>query len=192
MNKGWLFALIVIAVGTGLFFWLGGMPEQEPTPLEEPPAVTNTYSSDELSVVFEYPKNYMLQTFEQGTGERMWTTLTLIDTEILRSAIENGASEGPPSIAIEVFANLEEYTAEEWIKGMSYSNYKLSPDGVLMPTTIGGESALRYRHSGLFEADAVVAVHGGKVYKFSVTWLTEDDQNRVDFENIILSSITFK
>lgn len=167
-------------------------PVAEPTtplPQEEAPQ-SKTFHSNELGLMFTYPANYTLETHEQGTAERIWTTLVLIDSDILREARENGASEGPPAIAVQIFDNVEQYTAEEWVKGVSYSNYKLSADGVLAPTTIGGEPALAYHYSGLFETEAVAVAHGTHIYLVSVDWLTPQDKNVEDFE-VILGNITF-
>ncbi len=178
----------VLIIGS---FFLNQTPSEQPVPQNgQQESTAISYNSSELGISFEYPENYMLQTHEQGTAERDWTVLTLIDSEILRSAIENGASEGPPAIAIQVFNNPEGYTAEEWIKGMSYSNFKLSSDEVLTPVTVGGEAGLAYRHSGLFENNAAVVVRGEKVYMFSVSWLTPQDENVRDFGHI-LETINF-
>ena len=178
---------VLVAAG---FYVYTPTPEETETPDPAEEMAPTTFNSTELGLMFEYPNNYTLQTHEQGTGERMWTVLTLIDSEILRSAIENGASEGPPAIAIQIFDNQEGYTAEEWIKGSSYSNYKLSFDETLTPTLIDTEGGLAYRYSGLFETDAVVVVHGDRVYMFSVDWLTAEDENIDDFMKL-LKTVSF-
>ena len=175
----------------GLYFYTPVAEEQQVPAPEVPEEPTQaTFNSTELGLMFNYPSTYTLQTHEQGTAERMWTVLTLIDSEILEQAIENGASEGPPAIAIQVFDNVEEYTVEQWITGMSHSNFKLSPDEVLSPTTVGGEQGLSYRHSGLYEHNATVVAHGGKIYLFSAGWLTPQDENIHDFEHL-LETVSF-
>ena len=184
---------VVLLVGVGVLAVLGLFfytpVAQEPAPQEEheeQEATPITFNSTELGLMFVYPGTYTLQTHEIGNDERMWTALTLIDTEILQQALENGASEGPPAIAIQVFDNVEEYTLEEWIKGTSYSNYKLAIiDDTLTPTTVGGEEALAYRYSGLFETNAVVVARGDTMYMFSADWLTPEDKNIRDFELLL-------
>ena len=188
--------VLLVGIGVlavlGLFFYTPVV--QEPAlqeEHEEQEATPVTFNSNELGLMFVYPGTYTLQTHEIGNDERMWTALTLIDTEILQQAIENGASEGPPAIAIQVFDNVEEYSLEEWIKGTSYSNYKLAiTDDTLTPTIVGGKEALAYRYSGLFETNATVVAQGDKIYMFSVDWLTPQDVNIHDFEHL-LETVSF-
>lgn len=182
---------IGILVAIGLFAQTPSAPTGEQPTGETPHGAMVPYTSDEFVIAFEYPANYTLQTHEQGTDERTWNTIVLIDSEMLQSAMDNGASEGPPGIAVQIFDNVEAYTAEEWIKGMSYSNYKLSTDGVLANTTVGGEPALAYRYSGLFENDAAVVAHGNNIYMFTADWLTAEDATRRDLGRV-LESVTFK
>jgi len=74
--------------------------------------------------------------------------------------------EAPPAISMSVFSNVEGLSLEQWIKGDNRSNFKLSQDGVLASTTVGGEPALAYTHSGLYETDAVVVSRRGKLFLF--------------------------
>ena len=150
-----------------------------------------TYSSEERGLMFDYPANYTLETHEQGNEERTWTQLVLIDSELLQQAIEQGHSEGPPAIAIQVFDNIEEYTVEEWIKGISYSNYKLAFDETLTQVMVGGEEGLAYRYSGLYETNATVVAHDSRMYLLSVDWLTPQDANIHDFDRILESVIFY-
>src|SRR3989344_9504144 len=69
-----------------------------------------TYSSNELGISFDYPASYTLESHEDGTAERAWTTLVLVESSIL--AEYESASEGPPSITVQVFDNVEAYELE--------------------------------------------------------------------------------
>jgi len=185
----------VLLIGVGALLLLGFFVFQStnaPVVEEQTPSATEKdFDSEELGFSFTYPLNYTLQTHEQGTPEREWTVLTLIDSAILQSAIENGASEGPPAIALQVFNNPENYSVEQWITSMSYSNYKLATDPTLRPVVVDGEAGFAYRHSGLFETNAIVVEHEGHIYMFSVDWMTAEDQNIKDFTGIV-ESIRFK
>lgn len=175
-KNGLLGLIVLLALVVGAFVWFGDVSDV--VPLE-------TYRSTDLGIAFEYPPEYTLQTHHEGTAERAWTTLTLIDSKALQSATDNGASEGPPAIAIQVFSNPEQYSVEQWIRGVSYSNYKLSSDETLTPATVAGESGLTYRYSGLFETNVVVVAHDASMYMLSVDWLTSDDQNVKDFQTLL-------
>lgn len=150
-----------------------------------------TYRSAELGVEFEYPETYTLETHNQDTTEREWTVLTIIDSEVLRSARENGASEGPPAITVQVFNNPENYSMEEWITELTqYSNSHLANDSELLSGEVGGVPALAYLYSGLFETHAVVVAHEDKIYFFTVDWMTQEDISLRDF-GYLLESVRF-
>jgi len=178
-------------VAAGLYFYIPVEEEQQtPAPEVHEEPTQATFNSTELGLMFNYPSTYTLKTDERGLTDRMWTTIVLIDSELLRQAIENDAPEDAPAITVQIFSNPEDYTVEEWIKNLPYSYYKLSPDEVLSPTTVGGDQALSYRHSGLYENNATVAAHGGKMYMFSVGWLTPQDEQIHDFEHL-LETVSF-
>ncbi len=138
-------------------------------------------------VSFSYPAQYVLEERTQGNAERAYQTVTLVNRSDL-PAPEGG--EGPTAIAVEIFENPEEYDLPAWIRGMSHSNFKLSRDEALTEVEVSGEPALRYSWSGLYEADAVALLHGGRVYLFSGTWMTAKDGIRKDFE-ALLNSVSF-
>lgn len=183
-NRGLWIGLILL-IGVGILGAIALFAEAPATEVPQEEVAMVPYNVLELGVSFEYPDTYTLQSHEVGNDERNWQAVTLIDTEALQSAIENGASEGPPAITVSVFDNIENYTAEEWIKGISFSNYKLSFDGALASTTVGSIDGLAYRYSGLFEVDTVVLAHNGKIYMFTADWLTAEDTLRLDFGRVL-------
>ena len=145
------------------------------------------YNSEAAGIEFTYPNNYLLAEHREGGGARDWDVVILTEENDLPIP-QN--SEGPPSIVMIVFENVENQSLEDWIHGSAFSNFKLS-DEKLSSTTVGGEEALAYRYSGLYESDAVVVEHSARVYFFSAGWITEEDQIRRDFQSI-LGSVTFK
>ena len=73
---------------------------------------------------------------------------------------------------------------EDWLRSDSRSNFALS-DQVLTPTTVGGQPAVAYRHSGLYETDAVALIREGQVYLFSAGWINAEDRIRTDFKELL-------
>ncbi|MBP9710921.1 MAG: hypothetical protein KBD50_01515 [Candidatus Pacebacteria bacterium] len=184
--------LILGAVALGILVILGvtGIvpnPIATGTPVDDTGPEVTAYGSLEHHLAFVYPANYELKEFPLKNEADEWTAITLIDKEILKSAIENGASEGPPTIAIQIFPNPTNITAEEWIKGSRFSNYGFSTNTTFATTTIGGQPAFGYIYSGLYSTDVLVVSHNSKIYMFLADWIAEDDKNRQDFDPIIES-----
>jgi hypothetical protein len=190
----WLMVGTLVVVGLGVFAYTNYGPGQESSngddSGEEQVTTLETYNSSELGLSFTYPVSYTLTTHKDGNAERSWTTLTLIETHILEEYEQSGAMEGPPAIAVQVFDNIEELGLEEWVTTTSYSNYKLATDPTLLQGEVAGEPAVAYQHSGLYETNAVVVARGGKIYLFSVSWLTQEDKNINDFGDL-LESVRF-
>jgi len=151
--------------------------------------IQEEYVSDDLGIAFQYPNAYAIGEHDQGNGERAHRDIVLIAKEDLPPP-QNG--EGPPAITIEMFQNnIENYTADAVIRSTNFTNYKLSPDGVVASTTVGGRDGLGFRWSGLYEGRSVVVALPNWVYVFSVTYLTPEDAIIDDFERI-LTTVRFK
>lgn len=136
-------------------------------------------SEDGLS--FMYPSTYELSSRTEGNGERQWDVLVLLPAGY--QAPQGG--EGPPAIVVGVYPNPEALGLEQWVRGDNRSNFKLSSDEGLTPTSVGGKPALAYRHSGLYETDAVAVAAGDTVFVFSAGWLDTSDAIRSDFQNLL-------
>lgn len=151
------------------------------------------YSSEKLGISFGYPGYYFIQEHDESTGERARFSLVLAeDTEENRDVFEgrSPSREGPPTITVGIFQNnLDNYTAQEWINGTSFSNFKLS-DGVLSKTAVNNEPALKYRATGLYENENVVIARHNYVYMFTVFYLSPEDKILKDFD-VLLESIRF-
>ena len=195
ITKQILIGVATLAVlGLGVFAYTNqnAAPESADTTngQNEEETATQTYTSAELGLTFDYSEDYTLESHDDGNEERSWTTLTLIETALLEQYEASGAMEGPPAIAVQVFDNVEELELEEWITTTSYSNYKLASDPELLQGEVAGEPARAYQHSGLYETNAVVFAHEGSIYMFSVGWLTEEDRNLQEFGQL-LESVSF-
>ena len=193
-SKQILMGIVALAVlaGGGYYLYNSATPEtpENTDGNAEEEVVLTTFSSDELGLSFDYPASYTLETQADGNEERSWTTLVIIEASIREEYEASGAMEGPPAITVQVFENIEGYELEEWITTTSYSNYKLATDEVLLEGEVGGEPARAYAYSGLYENNSIVVAHEGKIYMFTVSWLTQDDKNIYDFGNL-LESVNF-
>ncbi len=148
------------------------------------PVATVEYISEAAEISFSYPVTYRVDSRIEGNAERNWPVIILMD-KVAASNIPQGG-EGPPSIAIAAYPNPEGLGLEQWILSDARSNWKLAAqDGGLGSRTVGGEPALAYRHSGLYETDAVAVAKNGTVYLLSAGWLTAEDKIRADFEDLL-------
>lgn len=138
------------------------------------------YSSED-GVSFMYPATYELSSRTEGSAERRWDILLLLPA----GYVPPQGGEGPPAISVGVFANPEGLGLEQWVRGDSRSNFKLSSDAALAPATVGGMPAVAYAHSGLYEADAVAVAASGKIFLFEAGWHTPSDAIRTDFQSLI-------
>lgn len=179
MNKTFLVIVILVALigGSLLLFY----------PIDEQKS-SSTYSSDKYSLSFEYPQNYFVA-LEQGlNGEREQHAIVLAeDTPGVRELFSNpnSATEGPPTITITIFQNnLDNYTLKSFVEGTNFSNFKLS-DGNITEIAVGGETAWRYRATGLYENDNVVVARPDYVYMFTAFFNSPDDQILKDFDEIL-------
>lgn len=155
--------LVVFVVAGYFLLQPGSMPSVPPGQVAEP-----SYASARHGFSFSHPDAYELAEFDApGSGERAHHVITLMRKADL-PVPQNG--EEPPMITIDIYQNnLDNQTAEDWIRNDSRSNFKLG-EGRLS-TTVGGEEALSYRWSGLYEGTTIVVAKPEWMYAFSVTYL---------------------
>lgn len=185
--------IILIVLGIGALVILntfGLIPNFFEQQTENTQPEVEAYASGEHGLAFAYPANFELREMPLTNEGISWSAITLADKEVLRQAQENGASEGPPLIAVQVFPNAENLTAEKWVRTSRFSNFALAVNGAMGSSTVGGVEGVGYIYSGLFATDTVVVAHAGKIYMFSVDWITEEDKNRQTFD-AILGSVQF-
>lgn len=152
-----------------------------------------SYISSEYGLSFEYPQGYFVAFEQTLDGEREQHAIVLAeDTPAVRALFSNpgSATEGPPTITITIFQNdLDHYTLQSFVEGTNFSNFKLSDENKT-ETTVGGETAWRYRATGLYENDNVVVVRPEYVYMLTAFFNSPEDQILKDFD-AILQTVTF-
>ena len=169
--------LIILGVGVYVFM---SEPWQRPAP------PSSTYANSVYGISFSYPAGCVLDEREAGNGERSRYVITLISGEALANIPQDG--EGPPAITIDIFQNnLDKQKVEEWIRGNSFSNFKLSPDDALASTTVAGRDAYAYTWDGLYRGESTVFAHKDNIIMASVTYLSPEDAIRPDFFQILAS-----
>ena len=159
--------------------------------VDQQEALVHTYASSTYGIRFTYPDTYVLSERDEGNAaERTHHVIVLTDRSALSLTPENG--EGPPTITIAVFGNAHErLTPESWIKNVSASNFKLSPDNTLATTTIASSTAYTYTWDGLYRGESAVLTHGSDIIMLSVTSLDSADRIRDDFIDM-LSTFTLQ
>ncbi len=183
-KRAFVWALVVAVVATGIYFASSRylLSKLDGTGgVSAPQEHTLQYASED-GYSFMYPDTYELASRTEGNAERWWDVLVLLP----KGYVPPQAGEGPPAISVSVFPNPEELMLEAWVQGDARSNWKMIVDErASRPTTVGGEPALWYHYSGLYEVDSVAVAHGGKILLFSGDWLDPADQIRADFNNLI-------
>lgn len=170
----------MLVVLTSLFYAYATYPWWPEAP------VVPAYISSKYGIAFSYADTYTLQERELGNAERWHHSIVLVDKEWLANIPVGG--EGPPAIGIDIYQNnLDQLSLEEWVRGTSFSNFKLSVDGKLSLSTVGSAKAFYYQWDGLYRGESYVATHSGNIVVFSATYNTEDDQIRKDFREVLRS-----
>ncbi len=172
MQKIIAFLAAVLVLAAGAYFFVPSAPVSE----------SRIFESTHLGLKFEYPSSYEATSTHMGNAERGWHAVVLLPAGYTPPQ----GGEGPPAITVQDIPNPEGLALEAWILGDARSNWKLAAqDGGLGSTTVGGEPALSYKHSGLYETSAVAVAHGDKIYLFEAGWLTPEDKIRTDFEKLL-------
>lgn len=182
-KRALMWALVVAVVATGVYFLtsrylvsrLDGTGGVVAT--EQP----GQYSSAHVGVAFTYPDKYELESRHVGEGH----LLTLLPKDYVPP--QNG--DGPAAITVQEFNNAEDLPLDTFIQNEPMANFSLS-DGKTTPTTIGGQPALMYAYSGLYENDAYAVAANGRVYVFATGWTSADDPLRQEPKDLI-KTVTF-
>ncbi len=181
-------ALLVAGAAAAWFVSSTWKPASSPQPGVEAGA---PFVFDDAGLYFQYPRMYVFESYPLNDESVSWTSLMLIRAADKASAEANGASEGPVFINVGIFPNPDHETIESWVQNSPHSNFALSKDQKMNATTLGGQKAYSYEHSGLFESDAIAVAHGDFIYLFEGSWADAHDTIRSDFQNL-LKTVTFK
>lgn len=192
---GALSLLVVALIAIGAMKFLGGSPERgstaRSTATTAPGEAAHTYASNTHGISFQYPSDYYLKETDEANVERSRHRITLIPNTPENRALIEGTYQGaprelPPTISIDVFTNYPStQTTESWIRGSRDSNYKQSQNETLTNVTVGGEVAIAYRWTGLYEGETTAIARSTSVYAFSVTYFSPEDKLIQDYRAVL-------
>src|SRR3989344_2255286 len=178
-----ILGLILIIIGGVVLFFFPKATEND----------LQMYTSETLGLQFLYLDRYFIAHESMMGGERNQYAIVLAeDTPENRAFFSDtpSATETPPTITITVFQNnLDNYSTQSFFEGSNFSNSKLSY-GNVANVLIGGEPALRYFATGLYENENVIVALPSYVYMFTAFFNAPSDDILVDFDTI-LKSVSF-
>ena len=191
--------LLTMLCGVGWYFYNTSPKDTPQEPIaeeEEEPQIENLleeFSSDALGLSFNYhggESGYVLLTPEGDDDPDLLEAIVLMDTQEYEILMQDtGAREGPPSINVLVFDNIQNASAEEWVKQEGFANY-LEEVANSRVQTVDGIEGFAYHTTGLFEGEAVAVAHEGKLYFFTGNYFSPEDQIVLDFQDV-LNSVEF-
>jgi hypothetical protein len=185
MNSNIVIAIIVailVLVGGAYYFRAGSVSTSTPSTAQERPL--KTYYDEKYGIAFNFPDNYAVQEHDSTEGTKHHT-IVVGDEAALANPQANG--ETPPVITIDIYNNPTKQSAEKWIKGNDFSNYKLSGNAILASTSVAGIPALAYPWDGLYQSTSIVFPNKGKMYMISVGYISPQDQIYKDFPKVVAS-----
>lgn len=206
MNKKSAVPVIVIVVAiVGIIIALkmhndskvvNNTPKVSTTQSDTTPAAVSPgfYLSSVYNIYFLYPNKYVLDEKDAVVAGEKRHTLTLItasDRQLISLASDANATPGdiaPESITVDIFPGAAaSKTVDAWVRTSSNSNFKLSHDHVLSPTTISGLPAVTYSWDGLLSNNSVVVAYKGSVIVINMSYISSQDVVWQDFAKVVQS-----
>lgn len=180
MKKSLIAVVVLVLVGIGAYCYLS-IDESKTTVGN----TTTTYSNAAIGLTFDYPAGYYMEEAIMPTTDYLHH-INLFHPDDYQSVINPPVGgEGPPSIAINIFANSKNQFPLAWAEeNVSYSSINLK-QGEVTEAVVGGANAIRYQADGLYASENVVVAHGGFVYVFTGQYLDADSALRRDFGPIV-------
>ena len=185
MKKIALYVVGLLLIGLAIFAGVCYFADEGKAPIVLESS-EQTYQGEGVKVSFTYPDSYELQERNLTINDNMVRVITLLQKGVV---IPEGG-EGGTAITLAVFEEKEPISLTDWVHSMT-NTFPVPTDGFdYQEIEVGGEKALAYTSTGLYESDNVAIAKGNKVYVFSASWLTRDDQILKDFARL-LASVSF-
>ncbi|TAL48879.1 hypothetical protein EPN83_02890 [Patescibacteria group bacterium] len=183
-------ATVFILIATVLIWFMLQIIDGEKKNISYP--LEKTFESPEFKFSFRYPTNYSLEEKKVAADSILRVIVLKEDaTENRKLARESQGKETklgekPFSITIEIHEPRAGINSlEAWVRDEKRPNFRANVKNI-KPTAVG-VPALSYSWSGLYETDAVVTIHRGKIIATQVTYKSKNDQIRKDFKRILES-----
>jgi hypothetical protein len=192
-----IIGILIFAVSSVINYSRSGTDQNGKIPPESNGETSEQYSESggvmltqiTRAVRFQYPSSYILTEKEVGNAERTHYVITLIKASDAQNGDKENA-EGPRAITFDFFQNKEKLTPEQWVKQSSFSNFKLSHDGMIERLDFGGKPAVSYIWDGLYSGKSLVTTTSGDILVISVTYDGNTDARLTDYKSI-LSTVEF-
>jgi len=179
-NIMWATLALVVILGFGAWYIQKNKTEEGPNVVIE---TGKPYSSDTHKIAFTYPAKYDL-TERPLDIEDMKGTYIILNPNDVQVPV---GGEGPPGITITVFENQKNTPLADFLQKATGNTPSPTGGFDFQETTIASKSAIAYTSTGLYESDNIAVANNGKVYIFSASWMTRDDQTLKDLGSIISS-----
>lgn len=178
--------------GNTAFIQEDGVTTYEDCVTEEAPANgTLMYGSESYGISFAYPAVYYLRASDAGSPDRPQGSIVLVaDTQENRDLLDGVSTEpreGPTSMTIDIYENPDGLSADAWAE--RDTNWTVSSRATTT-VSVGGFQGTSFLWDGLYQGKTIIVAAGDKAYVFSVTWMTESDRIRTDF-NALLETVGF-
>lgn len=174
--------LALIVLGAGIFAWRNPNVLSKLTGTEAAPL---SYENSNVGVSFKYPPSYQLQERDLTINNQPVRFITLAQTV---DVPQN--SEGPTAMTVAIFTLPAPQDVRDFLRSMQTTTPEPQGGFKYEDTTVGGQPAVKYQATGLYESDNVAVSRGNRVYVFSVTWLSREDTIVADFGDL-LQTVSF-
>ncbi len=189
-----LLKLVIVmgAIFIGIIFYttrpgdLDGIPVQPP----EHPYIISDYANQEFGLRFKFLNGLSRYELKESPTVDLVSGLVYTITiaryeDIHRSLPIDG--EGPPTISIKIFNNLQKQSLLSWAeRNIQYSNLNLKI-GEIRNITIDGRDAVSYMADGLYASENIIVINGDYVYLISGMFIDTESQLRKDFSPFVES-----
>ncbi len=153
------------------------------------------YLSSVYDIYFTYPTKYVLDEKDVNIGKEKRHTLTLItasDRQLLSLMSQPSgivpSDAAPAAITVDIFQGAAiSQTPDQWVKSNAHSNFALSQDKHLAPTTISGLPAVAYSWNGALPSNSVVFAYKGNIIMLSMSYVSPQDVVWKDFSTVFQS-----
>ena len=183
--------LVALAVITGLaYLYVKAVPPTVPNMQSQGKESMVPYENAAYDISFQYPSSLYVREVEAGTPDNPQHAIVLVkDTEENRALLDGTsetATEGPTAITIDIYENEDGLSVRDWVQ--ESTNWTVANSGA-NDAEVAGKQGISYGWSGLYEGTSYVIPYNDRMYVFSVSWLSPDDQIVRDFNMVLMTTV---
>ena len=173
--------LVLIGLVVGWYYLAMKKPEvAQPTGGQ---VTTEKYESGTHGVSFSYPSTYAVEERDleiNGTNGHFIPLMRKADV-----VPANG--EGGTAMTVAIFNNRQNVPLADFLQNLKSLTPEPTTGWDYTEASVAGKEGIAYSGTGLYESDNVAVAGTGKVYLFSTSWLTREDQILKDFDALLKS-----